>query len=795
MDSQRLFEALLHADQEDEVTAILKRAGYLNDADAWRPFGGIDNNIGAISNQQADPTAALVEKVINAIDAVLMRAAFARHINPEGPQAPVSMSAAVEQFFHVKEGKFENVTAEERTKVAENIHLIAVGSKSSPSYLVIDMGEGQTPRDFPNTLVSLLKSNKMRIPFVQGKYNTGGTGVLQFCGRMNYQLIVSRRCPEAPSDAKDPTASQWGFTIVRRVRPAGQERSSFYTYLAPGGAVPSFAAKHIMVLPAKSQGPNQPPDPYRVGLEYGTCIKLYDYRWQAKSTATTEARYELETMLHSPCLPFRVTETRDYRANYYSTTVAGVWVSVGASRSEGSELVEEGFPSYGDINLPQTGQLPYSIVAYTDKIDPRHFPHGVYFTVNGQVHGELPADFVSRRLKFDYLKDYLLVSVDCTGMEASEREDFFMASRDRTRRNDVYYEIMRLLEQELREHEGIKALNAARRAKQIADELKDDAGAADVLQQLLKLDPTLASLLGFGSKVKTKVKVPIVVPQPKFIGKKFPTYFRLKKGEDGSLTRECAVNRSARIELVTDAVNDYFKRPDSHGRLTLSPAELCEHSVLWNGVFSTQWRPPLDAQPGDSLKIRIEVDDDFKASTPRPLVSEMTLRFTKAQQKSESTTDSSTTPKNRRKTTEVEKEEFRLGLPNIVEVPKADWPKHKFTASTGLRIKHGAKPEDGYDYLLNVDNGALHEQLARAKPGDGELIRYWFKWGLALCAMGMLQEAKTHTTADKRDDEDDDDESSGEVDLETIGRHSDGLARVIIPIIKTLKSGPAAAAA
>jgi len=367
MDNKQLFHDLLHAEDEDAVTAILKRAGYLSDPRVWRPFGDIANNIGAISNQQADPTAALVEKVINAIDAVLMRGAFARHIDPEGPQAPASMSSAVAQFFGVREGKFENVTAEERTKVADNIHVVAVGSKSAPSYLVIDKGEGQSPQWFPNTLVSLMKSNKMKIPFVQGKYNTGGTGVLQFCGRMNYQLIVSRRCPEAPRDPKDPTTNDWGFTLVRRVRPVGQERSSYYTYLAPGGVVPSFTAKQIMVLPAKFQKPNQPPEPYTVGLEYGTCIKLYDYRWQAKSTATTEARYELETILHSPCLPFRVTETREYRANYYSTTVAGVWVSVGASHSEGSELVESGFPSYGEINLPQTGKLPYSIVAYTDK--------------------------------------------------------------------------------------------------------------------------------------------------------------------------------------------------------------------------------------------------------------------------------------------------------------------------------------------------------------------------------------------------------------------------------------------
>lgn len=784
MDSRQIFESLLHAEDEDEVTTILEKAGYV--AADWQPFGGIANNIGLVGNQQADPTAALVEKVINAIDAVLMRACFARKIDPEGPRAPASMNAAVAAFYGVHDGKFENVTAEERTAVAENIHLVAVGSKSSPSYLVVDRGEGQTPREFPNTLVSLARANKMKIPFVQGKYNTGGTGVLQFCGKKNYQLIVSRRSLEAPTDLTDATRGLWGFTLVRRMRPVGTERSSSYVYLAPGGHVLTFAADQILVLPGKSRGQNQPPEPYKVGLDYGTCIKLYNYKWQARSTATTEARYELETILHAPCLPFRLTETRDYRANYYSTTVAGVWVSVGASRSEGNPLVETGFPSFGDINLPETGVLPYSVIAFTDNIDPRHVPHGVFFTVNGQVHGGLPSDFISRRLKFDYLRDYLLVSVDCTGMDSTEREDFFMASRDRTRRNDVYYDIQRLLEQELKDHEGLKNLNALRRAKQITDQLKDDAGAADVLQELLKLDPTLATLLGIGSKVKTLVKVPIVVLQPKFAGKLFPTYFRLKKGEDGSLVKSCPVNRSARVELLTDAVNDYFKRPNSPGRLTLKPAELCEHSVLWNGVFSTQWRPPVEARPGDTLTVRIEVDDDHKASAQRPFVNEFTLKFTEPEAKQEKNGGKHTS----RKTTEKEREEYKLSLPNVIEVREAEWLKHGFTATTGLRIKHAAKTEDGYDFLLNVDNASLQHQVAKARPGDAELVRYWYKWGMALCAMGMMQQIPE--PSDNKEDEESD---SQRLDLETIGLHSDGLARVIVPLIRTLKSGPLALAA
>jgi hypothetical protein len=34
----------------------------------------------------------------------------------------------------------------------------------------------------PETILSLARSNKMYIPFVQGQFNQGGTGALRFCG-------------------------------------------------------------------------------------------------------------------------------------------------------------------------------------------------------------------------------------------------------------------------------------------------------------------------------------------------------------------------------------------------------------------------------------------------------------------------------------------------------------------------------------------------------------------------------------------------------------------------------------
>ena len=207
-----------------------------------------------------------------------------------------------------------------------------------------------------------------------------------------------------------------------------------YVYLAPHKQILTFVAPQGIPVLAGQSSKNKPAPPYSVKLPYGSCIKLYNFRWRARSLATTEARYELERYLHSPSLPFRVSETRDYTANYYSTTITGVWAGVArAADDPTSKRIEPGFPAYGDFALPNVGHMPYRIVVFRDKeggddrTAARRHPHGVFFTVNGQVHGSLPSDFVSRSLKFDQLKDDLLVSIDCTSMEEGVREAMAIA--------------------------------------------------------------------------------------------------------------------------------------------------------------------------------------------------------------------------------------------------------------------------------------------------------------------------------------------------------------------------------
>lgn len=351
MDEVSLFDRLLRAEHESKVDEILKRAGYgLDNENVWKPLGGMPNNRSVVTNQQTEATAAFVEKVVNGIDALLMAECLKRGIDPKDPAAPSSMTQAVAQFYSVRDGLLANLGPKEQTELAKRLHVVVVGEKASPCYLIIDKGEGQTPDDFPNTFLSLIRENKVGIPFVQGKFNCGGTGALPFCGEHKMQLIVSRRQPELVGSA-DASGRLWGFTIVRRIKPSASRPSSMYVYLAPSGKVPRFEADAVKVLPEDRS--TVAPHPYMLGLPYGTCVKLYNFQWKGgRGIATLEARYELERFLHSPSLPFRLTETREYKANYFSTTVSGVWATIASKDAPEDSKVEQGFEAdFADLNL------------------------------------------------------------------------------------------------------------------------------------------------------------------------------------------------------------------------------------------------------------------------------------------------------------------------------------------------------------------------------------------------------------------------------------------------------------
>ncbi len=84
-------------------------------------------------------------------------------INPKSIEAPQSIREAVESFLGIPRGDFSELTETERRKIAENIQIIAEGSPKKPNIIIYDNGEGQNPKDFKDTFLSLSKNNKLQI--------------------------------------------------------------------------------------------------------------------------------------------------------------------------------------------------------------------------------------------------------------------------------------------------------------------------------------------------------------------------------------------------------------------------------------------------------------------------------------------------------------------------------------------------------------------------------------------------------------------------------------------------------
>ena len=314
MDKKKLLLDLYNATSSEDVYRVVMDYG-IDSPDYWHPYGDNPNNAGTFENQQSSPENALVEKITNSIDAILMKECYIRGINPKAkdePNVPQDMSKAVEAFYGVRDGKWENVSESERNAIAQNIQIILTEDKKTPNVAIFDSGEGQNPSAFSKTFLSIARGNKNDVPFVQGKYNFGATGAVVFCGDTHrYQMIISRR-NTALSDG-DGTI---GFTLVRRhilsKREEKEYKLTWYEYLVIDNEVPSIPAEPLNLSLNKG-----------IPFESGSVVKMYSYQLTRPSIATFDLWRELNPLLFVPAFPILIYEARDYRQKSPTKTMLG----------------------------------------------------------------------------------------------------------------------------------------------------------------------------------------------------------------------------------------------------------------------------------------------------------------------------------------------------------------------------------------------------------------------------------------------------------------------------------------
>jgi hypothetical protein len=730
--NEQFCKELLVADSEERVIEILEGRGYWQNEEAWTYYGGVENNFATIGNQSAHADTALVEKLVNSVDAVLTGASLERHIDPIGAEAPSSMSAALVSFFGIQEGKMTTTDASTRTRLAQNIQLIATGTNPSPCLTIVDKGEGHEPSAFADTFLSIQRSNKQRIPFVQGRFDMGGTGALLFCGRQNMELIVSKRNPKALwYEQTGSDGDLWGFTVVRRRAPTGQMKSSVFEYLAPGGSVLTLAAPSVSALPDAAG------TPYAQELQYGTAIKLYEYQLGPYKTAILLNLYNrLSLLLPDIGMPIRVVESRSgYDPHYRSTTLAGLTVRLEDDRSSN---LEQGFP--GSLTLNVQGEtMTASIYAFKRGREESFVKSGgIIFTRNGQCHFSIKRSFFEREtVRLGYISHSVLVVVDCTSLSQRAAEDFFMNSRDRARKGQFSDDIEKELESQLKSHDGLRRLNEKRRLEKLEEKLGEEKPLESILRALLKRNPELMRLLAAGKRLPSFGTSNTVQNTAEFTGKRFPSYFNPLKRYDRTSPKLTPKNRRFRVQYETDAVNDFFSRQTEKGAIELAVlgnSSLVQSTMnLWDGIATLTVELPEDTKVSDKIEFELKVASPDR---PEPFTSMFCVLVTHEEP------SHAGGPQSRRNGGKdlgdhPRRDSDQLALPRTKRVYRDGLADNDMCEDDALKV---VLAEDGtYDFFINMDNPALmYAKSSSLKSLDPRVLETRFLCSVVLLGMSLL---------------------------------------------------------
>lgn len=566
---EELFHRLYNAKNEKDVDGLISLYPEYFIAENWRPLGRNESNFGVVENQQSNPVAALVEKLTNSIDAIMMRRCHEEGIDPKSSSAPRTIEDAIELFF--PQHKNWDLSPE-RNKQAEDIQILAdseQGDTSDTSIIIYDNGEGQHPEKFEDTFLSLLSGNKNEIHFVQGKYNMGGSGAIVFCGKNRYQLIASKRY--------DGTG-QFGYTLIRKHPLSAQEaitkKNTWYEYLVIDDVIPAF---HINELNLNL---------YNRKFTTGTIIKLYSYDTKGNRNLRRDMSRSLNEFLYEPALPIYVIENekRYPKERNLRDVVFGL-----KRQLENNEYIETTFSE--TVVDKRMGHVKVTVHVFKAKakdknakdtkqtIQNEYFKNGmcVLFSMNGQVHGHYTSEFITRTLKFNLLRDYLLIHVDCTDMKVDFRNELFMASRDRLKQGEeskyLRSEIgtnlssgeLKSIYKRRKDSISVESMEQDSLLKNFAENLPISQDLRNLLSRTFKLDSN--------DKQKTKLSPPKDTPTPRkkdFDPQRYPSFFEFGSSNGNQEVIKVPLNGSKTIQFDTDVESQYFDRVEDPGDIEIA---------------------------------------------------------------------------------------------------------------------------------------------------------------------------------------------------------------------------------
>ncbi|WP_211372103.1 hypothetical protein [Flagellimonas olearia] len=742
-----LFFSIYKAKDEEELLDVISSSPKVFDDSNWKPLGNNDSNYGVVKNQQSNPIAALIEKITNAIDAILTKECYVGGAEPKSKEAPRSMEEAIERFFPKNNWDLPSF----RKKQSEEIQIIADGkgprnqrNQYPTSVIIYDNGEGQHPEEFENTFLSLLRGNKNDIHFVQGKYNMGGSGAIVFCGKKRYQLIASKRFTNDGA---------FGFTLVREhpKKESDNAKETWYEYLLIDGQIPSFPIENLDLGLSNRN------------FETGTIVKLYSYQFpKGYSGFAQDLNQSINEFLFDPALPILTVDTAERYPNnkVLENDLFGLKRRL---NNEESEYLDDKFSETFDEENT-FGKMKVSCFVFKPRvkdydlkrtkaiIQDRYFKNSmaVMFSLNGQTHGSYTSEFITRSLKLNLLKHHLLIHVDCTEMKYNFRKELFMASRDRLKDGEETQYLRSYLAAQLSRKDG--RLADIEKIRKQAIDIDTTSNTNELLKNFTKnlpLDSELAKLLSQTFKLDTKSnkkKEGERKPSPQkkedipFLPRRFPSFFKINGINEGeSEVAKIPLNGEKTIRFSTDVENDYFDRTEEPGDLKITvlnikpneseggtgPGQPKGITEIFNVVKSSPNKGAIkiSLNPKDDLKVGDSVQIKADLSSPNGDLSE--LFWVKIVDKEES----------KDKKPKKEEDNEPLGLPQLVFAYKepnenlkdrVSWEDVGTATALDMDYNTVMVPEAEGDTLkkifVNMDSSVLKNFIAKYKHPNQEQL-------------------------------------------------------------------------
>lgn len=402
------LKALTVADVDRLEAEIVKRVG-----GQWpRNLGDLETNWSAVASP-VDPRTVIFERVTNMWDAIIEAEAKRRR-----DFSCASPAEAARKFFGVPHEGPRGLDGAARRRLASMSTLTFLDSddpKRRPSIAARDHGLGLMPKEMPETILSLQRSNKLGKPYLHGVFGKGGSVACMFS---RATIIVTRKQPHLLDGAEDRVA----LAVVREAD-SPDVRLPFFRYLTDADGLP-------FSVPAE-----------QCEFEPGTLVVHIGY--QAERMGETNWTWEdsiyafAETLLFRPTLPYLLDDARSepYRrrpAGRKGTMLMGLGQRLEATGT--AQGLIESTKGQARLSIPEVGEVGLRWWLFDEEDKRRKRSARGYvalFTTGGQVHHTWDTQ------RFKTLVDgrqrvarRIVVEIDADSVEQKKRVRIFSSFRD-----------------------------------------------------------------------------------------------------------------------------------------------------------------------------------------------------------------------------------------------------------------------------------------------------------------------------------------------------------------------------